>query len=113
MTTKDHSLATVSADHNISHQEWARRGPAGVRQGKWDPGNLDMKWFRGEIEKDMRGEFDSFDTQPPMPPQTADYVKEIRDQLSIEWPQLGGQTLLDAVVEIRDKVCGTHDGDKR
>ena len=103
----------VSADHNISHQEWARRGPAGVRQGKWDPGNLDMKWFRGEIEKDMRGEFDSFDTQPPMPPQTADYVKEIRDQLSIEWPQLGGQTLLDAVVEIRDKVCGTQDGDKR
>src|SRR6476646_1857350 len=92
----------VSADRNISHQEWARRGPAGVRQQKWDPGNLDMNWFRGEIAKDMRGEFEGADIEALMPPQTTDYVKEIRDQLHIEWPQLGGQTLLNAVVEIRD-----------
>jgi len=102
----------VSADRNISHQEWARREPAGVRQQKWDPGNLDMNWFRGEIAKDMRGEFEGADIEALMPPQTTDYVKEIRDQLHVAWPQLGGQTLLDAVVEIRDKVCGTNDGDK-
>ena len=66
----------VSADRNISHQEWARRGPAGVRQQKWDPGNLDMNWFRGEIAKDMRGEFEGADIEALMPPQTTDYVKE-------------------------------------
>jgi hypothetical protein len=62
----------------------------------------------------MRGEFEQFDsTEKLTPPQTADYVNDIRDQLRIEWPQLGGQTLLDAVAEIRDTVCGTTDGDKR
>jgi len=36
----------------IAHKEYA-----GKRQGKWDPGNLDMGWFRGEVAKSMRGEF--------------------------------------------------------
>ncbi|CQD09283.1 gp35 protein [Mycolicibacterium conceptionense] len=40
------------AERNIGHKEWA-----GSAQGKWDPGNLDMDWFRGEIAKAMRGEF--------------------------------------------------------
>jgi N-acetyl-anhydromuramyl-L-alanine amidase AmpD len=100
----------VGVDHNISHEEWAKFGPAGSRQDKWDPGNIDMNWFRGEIAKDMRGEFD---LKPPIPPQTPDYVKAIWDQLCIEWPQLGGQTLVNAVAEIRDKVFGTNDSDKR
>jgi hypothetical protein len=25
------------------------------------------------------------------------------------WPQLGGQTLVNALGEVRDKVCGTND----
>lgn len=37
---------------NIGHKEYA-----GSAQGKWDPGNIDMNWFRGEIAKAMRGEF--------------------------------------------------------
>ena len=41
----------VSADRVIGHKEYA-----GV-QGKWDPGNIDMNWFRGEVGKDMHGEF--------------------------------------------------------
>ncbi len=94
----------VEADHNISHEEWAKFGPAGIRQTKWDPGNLDMDWFRGEIAKDMRGEFEASEIRTLTPPQTPDYVKEIRDQLLIEWPQLGGQTLVDAIAEIRDKL---------
>lgn len=36
----------------IGHKEWAGRA-----QGKWDPGNLDMNWFRGEVAKAQRGEF--------------------------------------------------------
>lgn len=36
----------------IGHKEWAGRS-----QGKWDPGNVDMNWFRGEVAKAQRGEF--------------------------------------------------------
>jgi hypothetical protein len=36
----------------IGHKEWAGRA-----QGKWDPGCLDMNWFRSEVAKAMRGEF--------------------------------------------------------
>lgn len=46
-------------------------------------------------------------------PKPIDYAKEAWDQLRIAWPQLGGQTLVNAVAEIRDKVCGTNDKDKR
>lgn len=34
------------------------------------------------------------------------------DQLNMKWNCLGAQTLVDAVAEIRDKVCGTNDRDK-
>lgn len=48
------------ADRVIGHKEWAGRA-----QGKWDPGNLDMGWFRGEVAKAQRGEFTP--TQPVTP----------------------------------------------
>lgn len=35
-------------DRNIGHKEYAGRA-----QGKWDPGNIDMNWFRGEVRKDI------------------------------------------------------------
>lgn len=88
----------------IGHKEWA-----GTSQGKWDPGNLDMSWFRGEVAKDMRGEFDKpVQPGPVLPP---DYAKETWDQLRIEWPQLGGRTLVDAVAAIGAKlgVGGCYD----
>lgn len=96
----------VDVSRNISHKEWA-----GAAQGKWDPGNLDMNWFRGEIQKDIDGfvfpgEQASPQPGPILPP---DYAKEVWDQLRIEWPQLGGQTLVNAVAEIRDKVCDVQD----
>lgn len=49
----------------IAHKEWA-----GAAQGKWDPGNLSMPWFRGEVAKAQRGEFGA---TPPAPakPQTS------------------------------------------
>lgn len=100
------ALATklgVPATRVIGHKEYA-----GAAQGKWDPGNIDMPWFRGEVAKDMRGEFDPKPEQPgpTLPP---DYAKETYDQLRIEWAQLGGQTLVNAVGEIRDKVLGVTD----
>ena len=39
----------VGADRVIGHKEYA-----GVAQGKIDPGNMDMTWFRGEVAKAMR-----------------------------------------------------------
>lgn len=40
------------SDRVIAHKEWAGRA-----QGKWDPGNLNMGWFRGEVAKAQRGQF--------------------------------------------------------
>ncbi|AYP70035.1 endolysin [Mycobacterium phage CRB2] len=44
---------TLPVDHQIAHKEWAgAENPLGINaQGKPDPGNLDMRWFRGEISK--------------------------------------------------------------
>lgn len=97
----------VPVSHNIGHKEWA-----GAAQGKWDPGNLDMNWFRSEIQKDIDGFV--FPGEQPAPQQPGpvlppDYAKEVWDQLRIEWAQLGGQTLVNAIAEIRDKVCSTTD----
>ena len=41
----------------IAHKEYA-----GLAQGKWDPGNLDMGWFRGEVAKAQAGRFVTADT---------------------------------------------------
>ncbi len=51
----------VNVSHNIGPKEYA-----GAAQGKWNPGNIDMNWFRGEVAKDMRGEFDP--ANPPTLP---------------------------------------------
>ncbi|CQA09568.1 Uncharacterised protein [Mycobacteroides abscessus] len=90
----------VPVSHNISHAQWARFGPAGVRQYKWDPGNLDMNWFRGEIQKDIDGYLFPGETPTTTLPASPDYPREIWDQLRIEWPQLGGRTLVNAVAVI-------------
>ncbi|QGH75297.1 endolysin [Mycobacterium phage Quesadilla] len=44
---------TLPPDHQIAHKEWAgAENPLGINaQGKPDPANLDMDWFRGEIAK--------------------------------------------------------------
>ncbi|AXN53318.1 lysin A [Mycobacterium phage Thonko] len=40
-------------DHQIAHKEWAgRENPLGInKQGKPDPVDIDMRWFRGEIAR--------------------------------------------------------------
>lgn len=94
----------VPATRVIGHKEWA-----GAAQGKWDPGNLDMSWFRAEVAKDMRGEFNPKTPTQPAPQQPGpvlppDYAKETWDQLRIAWPQLGNRTLVDAVGAIGAKL---------
>ena len=59
----------VGANRVIAHKEWAGRS-----QGKWDPGNLDMNWFRAEVSKAQRGEFRGTAPVPPPPPPTKPQV---------------------------------------
>ncbi|AGU91960.1 endolysin [Mycobacterium phage Adawi] len=46
---------TLPVDHQISHKAWAGAdNPLGInKQGKPDPGNLDMNWFRAQIAARM------------------------------------------------------------
>lgn len=93
----------TGSSHVIGHKEYA-----GAAQGKWDPGNMDMSWFRGEVQKDMDG-FVFPGEHPPIDPAPGpivppDYGKETWDQLRIEWPQLGGRTLVNAVATIGAKL---------
>ncbi len=108
----------VDASHNISHAQWATQGPAGWRQGKWDPGNLDMDWFRGEITKAMNGEFNTTPTTPEVPvnpptpnpyaipkPATENtQIGQLWDQLLIRWDMLGGRTPVEALAAIGAKL---------
>ena len=48
------------SDRVIAHKEWA-----GKSQGKWDPGNLSMDWFRSEVGKAQAGRFVTADTIKP------------------------------------------------
>lgn len=93
-----------AADRVISHAEWAGRS-----QGKWDPGNLNMDWFRAEVAKSMRGDFAKPEQPEPKPepvPPPADPTQAILEQLvgpaGKGWPQLGGRTIVDAIATLRD-----------
>ncbi|QNN98713.1 endolysin [Mycobacterium phage Moonbeam] len=107
ITMRDATAAVLKrlghdSNHVIGHKEWA-----GATQGKWDPGNLDMNWFRGEVQKDLDGfVFPGEQPSAPQPGPTLppDYDKEVWDQLRILWPQLGHRTLVDAVAAIGAKL---------
>lgn len=107
----------VPADHNIGHKDYA-----GAAQGKWDPGNLDMKWFQGEVDKDMRGLFDDH-TEPPvvLPPANPPILKppplpftdrELWEEILRQqrgpalrgWEQLDGMTVVDYLAQLGRKV---------
>jgi hypothetical protein len=49
---------------------------------------------------------------PPAPPAAPTPVGPADDQLTLRWNCLGGQTLVEAVAEIRDKLTGTNDRPK-
>lgn len=103
----------VDADRVIGHKEYA------AVQGKWDPGNVDMNWFRAEVAKDMRGEVRGkgpIEMPQPVPPDPCDLrapVNPRSDRQLLEeiwtalrgpdgngWPQLGGKSLVDHIAEL-------------
>ena len=49
----------------IAHKEYA-----GIAQGKWDPGNLSMDWFREEVAKAQAGRFVTAETIKVPPTET-------------------------------------------
>jgi len=57
------------SDRVIAHKEYA-----GARQGKWDPGNLDMNWFRSEVAKAQRGDFKQAATKTTVPQYPRDWT---------------------------------------
>ena len=63
-------------DRVIAHKEYA-----GQAAGKWDPGNLDMGWFRREVKKAQRGDF-----KKPVPQYPRDWTD--RQLLEAIWHDL-------------------------
>lgn len=104
----------VPVSHNISHKEWAQLGPAGFRQGKTDPWNLDMDWFREEVQKDMDGfvfpgEHPPIAAPPPVKRFPDDWtdrelmveiLRQLRGPTLKGWAQLGGKSVVDAVADL-------------
>jgi hypothetical protein len=68
-----------ASDRVIAHREYA-----GAAQGKWDPGNLDMGWFRREVKKAQRGEFTKAEPKAKQLPR--DFTD--RELLEDIWQQL-------------------------
>jgi hypothetical protein len=94
--------------HVIGHKDYATAPP----NVKWDPGNLSMEWFRQEVGKDLRGEFDSEPPKPPAVPPIPlpiDYARQTWEQTRGRWAMLGDQTIVEALAEVRDKVTGSND----
>lgn len=67
----------------IGHKEWAGRA-----QGKWDPGNVDMAWFRAEVAKAQRGQF----KPQQKPPADKEYPRDFTDRELLEdlWRKVAG-----------------------
>jgi len=124
VTMRDATAAVLKklgygSDRVIGHKEYA-----GAAQGKWDPGNMDMNWFRGEVGKDLAGQFVDVSPIPsPTPPVPVDpptlpkpanprtdrvLLEETWDQLrgpdGHGWPMLGNLTIVESLAMLHTKV---------
>ncbi|CPR79083.1 N-acetylmuramoyl-L-alanine amidase [Mycobacteroides abscessus] len=88
----------------VGHRDFGRRGG-----GHTDPGDgFPMDAFIRRVKAFMTPV-----SNPPVDPQhPSGPVGPADEQLTLRWKQLGGQTLVEAVAEIRDKVLGTNDRGK-
>lgn len=118
---------TLPVANQIAHKEWAgAENPLGINaQGKPDPGNLDMTWFRGEITKRMAegptgvAAIGGTPMTPPPPPvvvpklPTGDAALKVLMEQQLGpwdeatgrftgWPQLAGEP--EALKVLQDKV---------
>lgn len=67
------------SDRVIGHKEWAGRV-----QGKWDPGNIDMNWFRAEVAKAQKGQFRVAKPKDPVPAKPKQYPRDFTDRELLE-----------------------------
>lgn len=117
ITMRDATAAVLAklgydASHVIGHKEWAKSTNI-----KWDPGNIDMAWFRAEVAKALRGDFKAIEpkkdepapvstpapTPTPAPvPKPADPVV-VADRTELEWLAfIGDDTALIEVLRLAD-----------
>lgn len=121
ITMRDAATAVVKKlgtdqGHVIGHKEYANRPP----NVKIDPGNMDMNWFRGEVAKDLAGQFDPKPSDPPpvvVPPVSStaiptDFDQHTYLQINGRWEMLGWQTVVETLAELRDAATGSHDAGK-
>lgn len=107
-------IGKKAADSVCGHKEYAK--PQGR---KVDPGNMDMNWFRAEVQKDLDGFVFPGEhppiTEPPAPepPKVKRFPEDWTDrELMLEilrqlrgpslkgWEQLGGKSVVDAIAEL-------------
>ncbi len=67
----------VDSSRVIGHKEYNRVDK------KWDPGNIDMRWFRGEVAKAMRGDFKVIRPMDPAKPR--EFPRDYTDRQLLEW----------------------------
>ncbi|DAZ90363.1 peptidoglycan recognition protein family protein [Mycobacteroides abscessus] len=114
----------LGSDRAISHKEWAQLGPAGYRQGKWDPGAIDMNIFRADVQAQIGSNTGGFlmalsDTEQR---EILSFVREMKTQVASLSPfrHLGEEAannipgfvrVIDANshVEIVEKLAGYGD----
>ena len=103
----DHRYCTVKLRDGNNHTD--------VDNGR---GTFPWKYFEDRINKyaDIQLGITSATPETPEVPVVVTPaptpVGPADDQLTLRWNCLGGQTLVEAVAQIRDKVCGTADRDK-
>lgn len=89
--------------------DWESSGSYGVRYydyaRPWNNGLFHDFWY-------LDAKLETAATPPPPAPKAV-VVGPADDQLTMRWNMLGGQTLVEAVAEVRDKVLGTNDRGKR
>lgn len=109
-------------DRITTHALWA-----GSAQGKWDPGNFNVDWFRGEVKKDLDGFVfpgEGVTTPPPPPPVvqpppalglgplpfktdrevSEEVLRQLRGPYLKGWEQLGGRTVVDSLADLHRKL---------
>lgn len=107
------------ADDSVcGHKEYAK--PQGRKP---DPANLDMNWFRGEVQKDLDG-FVFPGEKPSGPAPTTqeppkgyvvppNHTELTYDQISARWEMLGWNTPVEALAILLDAATGTKNAGKR
>lgn len=98
------------SDHCIAHREWARFGPAGWRQGKWDPGAIDMNIFRADIQRRIDSKTGASDDMAQVPQEQWDRFfrewTEVMESLSIyRTPGEGGVATIKRFIQVNDKFA--------